>query len=87
MLTGKDLLEHQYLQMRASCLSLAADFDRIERSPGGPALLESDPRIQKLRRAIKILTDERTTRAEQVQMLFSDKMDTETQRHEDTKKT
>ncbi len=86
MPSGADYLDSQFLEMRARILSLAADFDRIERSPGGPALLESDPRIQKLRRALKILTDERSTRAEQVQMLFSDKMDTETQRHEDTKK-
>ena len=58
--------------MRARCLALAADLDRIERAAGGAALLESDPRIQTLRRAIKILLDERTNRAEQVQMLFSD---------------
>ena len=72
MPSGQDYLDLQFLEMRARCLSLAADLDRIERSAGGPALLESDPRIQKLRRAITILLDERTNRAEQVQMLFSD---------------
>jgi hypothetical protein len=35
-------------------------------------LLEADPRIQELRRAMKIALDERNNRAEQVQMLFSD---------------
>ena len=72
MQSGKDLLNHQFLEMRARALALAADLDRIERSEGGPALLEADPRIQKLRRAIKLLLDERGNRAEQIQMLFSD---------------
>jgi hypothetical protein len=47
-------------------------LDRIERSEGGGAILESDPRVQKLRRAIKLMLDERTNRAEQILMLFSD---------------
>ncbi|HEX3358043.1 MAG TPA: hypothetical protein VHS31_13810 [Tepidisphaeraceae bacterium] len=72
MQTAKDCLEHQFPQMRAWCLSLAADLDRIERSEGGQALLESNPSVQQLRRAIKIILDERTNRAEQIQMLFSD---------------
>ena len=72
MPTGKEFLDQQFLEMRARALALAADLDRIERSAGGAALLESDPRIQQLRRAIRILLDERANRAEQVQMLFSD---------------
>jgi len=73
MPTGQDFLEAQYLEMRARILSLAADLDRIERSDGGSRLLEADPRIQKLRRGLKLVLDERSNRAEQVQMLFSDK--------------
>jgi len=72
MPTGQDFLDAQFLQMRALILSLAADLDRIERAAGGSALLESDTRIQKLRRAMKLVLDERTNRAEQVQLLFSD---------------
>ena len=72
MPTGQDFLDAQFLQMRAQILSLAADLDRIERAAGGSALLESDTRIQKLRRAMKLVLDERTNRAEQVQLLFSD---------------
>jgi len=72
MPTAQDYLEEQFLQMRARVLSLAADLDRIERAEGGASLLESDQRIQKLRRAVKLVLDERTNRAEQVQMLFSD---------------
>jgi len=72
MPTGKEFLDQQFLEMRARALALAADLDRIERAAGGAALLESEPRIQQLRRAIRILLDERANRAEQVQMLFSD---------------
>jgi hypothetical protein len=72
MPTGKEYLDHQFLEMRARCLLLAADLDRIERSTGGPALLESDPRLQQLRGAMKIVLEQRSNRAEQVQLLFSD---------------
>jgi hypothetical protein len=72
MPTSKEYLDQQFLEMRARCLLLAADFDRIERSAGGAGLLESDPRVQQLRSAMKIVLDQRTNRAEQVQMLFSD---------------
>ena len=72
MPTGQEYLDSQFLEMRARVLALAADLDRIERAVGGQALLESDPRLQKLRRAVKTLLDERANRAEQVQMLFSD---------------
>jgi hypothetical protein len=72
MPTSHEYLDHQFLEMRARCLLLAADFDRIERSNGGSSLLESDPRVQQLRNAMKIVLNERTNRAEQVQMLFSD---------------
>ena len=65
-------LDHQFLEMRWRCLSLAADLDRVERAPGGPALLNSDPRLQKLRKAISTLVEAKGNRAEQVQMIFSD---------------
>ena len=72
MPSGQDYLDAQFLEMRARVLSLAADLDRIERAAGGAALLESDARVQNLRRAIKVVLDERANRAEKVQMLFSD---------------
>jgi len=70
---AKDTLDQYYLEMRWRCLSLAADLDRIERSANGPALLESDPRLIKLRQAINVLLEGRGNRAEQVQTVFSDK--------------
>jgi hypothetical protein len=80
MPTGPEYLDSQFLEMRARALSLAADLDRIERAQGGTTLIEYDPRIQQLRRAIKILLDERSNRAEQVQMLFSDQSPTKGER-------
>ena len=73
MRDARQTLEQYFLEMRWRCLSLAADLDRIERSPGGPALLDADPRLKQLREAIGVLLDGRANRAEQVQTIFSDK--------------
>jgi len=73
MQDAKAALERYYLEMRWRCLSLAADLDRVERAQGGAAVLASDPRLAKLREALGILTRTGANRAEQVQMIFSDK--------------
>ena len=73
MRNAQQTLEQYYLEMRWRCLSLAADLDRIERSPGGPGVLGSDPRLARLRQAIGVLLEGRGNRAEQVQNIFSDK--------------
>ncbi|HSU68310.1 MAG TPA: hypothetical protein VLJ39_15635 [Tepidisphaeraceae bacterium] len=70
---AKQTLDRYFLEMRWRCLSLAADLDRIERAAGGATVLESDPRVQKLREALGVLTRAGATRAEQVQTIFSDK--------------
>jgi hypothetical protein len=70
---AKEMLERYFLEMRWRCLSLAADLDRIERAPGGQSVLQSDPRLAKLKDAIGVLTRPGTNRAEQVQTIFSDK--------------
>ena len=70
---AKQILEQYFLEMRWRCLSLAADLDRIERAPGGTALLDSDPRLKQLRDAIGVLLEGRANRAEQVQNILSDK--------------
>ena len=73
MRDAQQTLEQYFLEMRWRCLSLAADLDRIERSPGGPGVLDGDPRLKKLREAIGVLLDGTGNRAEQVQSIFSDK--------------
>jgi|HubBroStandDraft_5_1064220.scaffolds.fasta_scaffold369971_2 hypothetical protein len=62
-----DLIDQSFLEMRWRCLSLAADLDRLDRAG------VQDPRSRKLRDALRILLEEKTpSRAEQVQLLFSD---------------
>ena len=73
MRDARQTLEQYFLEMRWRCLSLAADLDRIERSPGGPAVLDGDPRLKQLREAIGVLLEGKANRAEQVQNIFSDK--------------
>jgi hypothetical protein len=72
MRDAKQTLDQQFLEMRWRCLSLAADLDRIERLPGGGALLRADARLQTLRRAVGVLMDDAPDHAARVQMLFSD---------------
>ena len=73
MLDAKQNLDQYFFEMRWRCLSLAADLDRVERSAGGKALLDADPRLAKLREAIGALLKPGPNRAEQVQLIFSDK--------------
>jgi hypothetical protein len=71
---AKQTLEQYYFEMRWRALSLAADLDRVERGEGGKSLLDADPRIAKLRQAFSVLLSPAgANRAEQVQMIFSDK--------------
>ncbi|HEY8666017.1 MAG TPA: hypothetical protein VIL86_05095 [Tepidisphaeraceae bacterium] len=72
MADASTILEQQYLEMRWRCLSLAADLDRIERAGGGAAMLQTDPRLQKLQRGLRVLLEGSGNRAEKVQMIFSD---------------
>ena len=73
MRDAQQTLDQYFLEMRWRCLSLAADLDRVERSPGGAGVLQSDPRLKKLREAIGVLLEGKSNRAEQVQNIFSDK--------------
>ena len=71
--TAKQTLDRYFLEMRWRCLSLAADLDRVERAPDGADVMKSDPRLRQLRDAIAVLNDTPApTRAERVQMIFSD---------------
>jgi hypothetical protein len=74
MIDPKQALDTAFLEMRWRCLSLAADLDRMEKSPGGADVLQSDSRAAKLRSALAVLLEQRgkVSRAERVQMIFSD---------------
>jgi len=69
---AKAVLDKHFLEMRARCVSLAADLDRVERAEAGMALLQSDPRMLRLRKGIELLLESGGNRAERVLMAFSD---------------
>lgn len=73
MRQAKDILDGSFLEMRWRCLSLAADLDRVQRGDGSAPLIKSDARLQQLREAISVLLSSSGNRAEQVQLIFSDK--------------
>jgi hypothetical protein len=70
---ARKILDQQYLEMRWRCLSLAADFDRIERAAGGADVIAADPRLASLREAMTKIGEKNLSRAEFLQMLLSDK--------------
>jgi hypothetical protein len=71
MAERNQLLDQMFLEMRGRCLSLAADLDRLDRAEGNS--VDQDERIVKLRQALSVLlSEDRTHRAERVQLIFSD---------------
>jgi len=73
MKSSVDVFSDQFLQMRERCLSLAADFDRLARSPGGLGAISVDPRLAQLRQAIDIVLDAQADKARRVLETMSDK--------------
>lgn len=63
-------LDHFFLEARCRLLDLAAILDRIGRgADSGTA--QADPRVEKIRQALEVLTDPSGGRAERIQKLFS----------------
>lgn len=71
--TAVQVLERHYLELRCKILDIAATLDRIDRGPGGA--LTDDLRLRKIHAGLEILQGPSATRAEQVQILFSDTYD------------
>jgi hypothetical protein len=69
---ARRLLDGLYYEMRWRVLSLAADFDRLQRADAGESLLRDDRRIVELRDCIRLLLADEPNRAERVQMILSD---------------
>jgi len=69
--SAQDILDRHFLQVRCGILDIAATLDRINRGEDAP-LLEQDQRLDAFRRALEILNDGGTDRAERIQILFSD---------------
>lgn len=67
-LDAPEVLEREFLEIRARLLHVAASLDRLDRADGSVA---DDPRRDKIRRALAILAADDAQRAEKIQLLFS----------------
>ncbi len=76
-MTASQVLDREFLEIRAKVLELAASFDRLHRAEGAVA---GDPRLSLIQEAIDVLQADADDRAEQVQLIFSLHYDDEWQR-------
>lgn len=67
-MTSKEVLDREFLEMRAKALELAACLDRLQRAEGD---VQNDPRVINLKKAIDVLAGNEPDRAEQIQQIFS----------------
>ncbi len=67
-LDAAEILNREFLEVRARLLQVAAVLDRLDRAHGD---LSADPRRQNIDRALDLLAEHRADRAEQLQLLFS----------------
>jgi hypothetical protein len=67
-MTAQQVLEREFLALRAKILEIAATLDRIDRA--GP-IAENSPQMEKLREATETLLWTQGSRAEEVQLIFS----------------
>jgi hypothetical protein len=91
-MSKSEILDREFLQMRAKILDIAAALDRQDRAGED---LGTDPRRDLLEQGIKILAsdhsvepdDPKPSRAEQVQLLFSRQYDPNWRTNETTDRT
>jgi hypothetical protein len=67
-LAARDVLNREFLNIRARLIDVAAALDRIDRAEGSAA---EDPRLAKIRQGLELLCGQATDRAEGLQLLFS----------------
>ena len=67
-MSAREILDREFLEIRAELLRIAASLDRMDRGDGSIA---DDPRLQQLLAAVEILQSPERDRAEKLQMLFS----------------
>ena len=63
-----EVLDREFLVLRAKILELAAALDRLGRAEGE---VSDDPRLARLFEALRVLEAQPDDRAEQVQLIFS----------------
>jgi hypothetical protein len=67
-LDAPEVLNREFLEIRARLLHVAASLDRLDRAEGS---VLGDARLDKIRQALNILADGEPDRAEKIQLLFS----------------
>ncbi|MDH3719193.1 MAG: hypothetical protein OES79_13830 [Planctomycetota bacterium] len=67
-ITADEVLNREFLEVRARLLEVAAAFDRMDRASGNVA---GDARMDKIRQALQLLQDSELGRAEELQLIFS----------------
>ena len=67
-LDAPEVLQREFLEIRARLLQVAASLDRLDRAEGSVA---GDPRLAQIHDALAILADGEPDRAERIQLLFS----------------
>lgn len=66
-MNSKQVLDREFLEIRAKVLEIAASLDRIERAEGDC----DESRMQLIREGINLIASGESDLAEKVQMLFS----------------
>ena len=69
---AEQILDREFLGMRAKILEVAASMDRMDRADGS---VDSDPRVALISQAVDILSSSEPKKAERLQMLFSREYD------------
>ena len=67
-MSAPQILEREFLEIRAKLLELAAALDRLDRAEGS---VRDDSRIESIQRSIEVLARDKDERAEQIQLVFS----------------
>ena len=62
------VMDQFFLEARSRLLDLAGMLDRVDRGEGSAA---ADPRLERIRRAVQMLVEQKNGRAERIQQLFS----------------
>ena len=72
-LDAPEVLNREFLEVRAKILEIAAALDRLDRAAG---TVEGDGRLERIRQGLAMLSTRRGDRTEQVQLIFSLAYDT-----------
>lgn len=67
-LDAPQILNREFLEIRAKILEIGAALDRLDRAEGS---VEDDPRRARIQEALAVLVGDEPGRAEQIQMIFS----------------